>query len=180
MKKQMLHNYGLQFGSSFPKALLDVKEKVVVRRRSRCWRYKSYPAVQIRECGRCPMCLMFVESCAVCKVEESQETKRLWELGRCHSSGNGLVEVTYKEEIKSKSARYCNRCVSKRIFPTQIPGKIHDMVLAINNTSLPPAWAKRRFVQSIVFDRKDGKRGKTNNLWNSTLEEGDQDALVIN
>jgi len=46
--------------------------------------------------------------------------------------------------------------------------------------SLPPAWARKQFVKSIVFDRKDGKKGETYNLWNTVLEEGNKDAIVIN
>jgi len=178
MKKQMIHNYGLQFGSSFPKSILDIKQKVVVRRRSRCWNNKR--AVVIRECGDCPICLWGMERCDVCKEMETVHTKRLYELGRYQNVGNGLGEIQYKEETETRSARYCKRCISKKIRHTQVPGPVYDMVLGINNVSLPPAWARKRFIKSIVFDRKDRGKGETNNLWNSTLEEGDRDAIVIN
>jgi len=179
MKKQMIHNYGLQFGSSFPKTLLDIKKRIVVRRRSRCW-LKSNRDVVINECGQCPSCMWFVERCDVCRKEESSETKRLWELGTSQRVGNGLVEITYKTQIEKRSARYCARCISKKILPTQIPGKMLDMVLAINNVSIPPAWCRKRFVKSVIFDQKDGGKGENNNLWNCMLQEGDRDAIVIN
>jgi len=120
----MLQNYGLQFGSAFPKGLLDVQKRLVVRRRSRCWK-KPVRDVIVRQCNDCPICFWGIERCAVCNKMETQDTKRLYELGVCCDVGNGLCEIKYKEETKTRSARYCAPCVGKRIRATQVPGKIH-------------------------------------------------------
>jgi len=173
----MINNYGLQFGSAFPKKLLNIKRMVLVRRRSTCLRKKSSRAVVIKECNRCYDCYEGVR-CIVCGKYETVETQRLYELGRMDVVGNGLVETTYYHKYRP----FCKLCIKNRvtIHPNHIPGPYQDMVLALNNVSLPPAWARKQFVKSIVFDRKDGKKGEDNNLWNTVLEEGNQDAIVIN
>jgi len=173
----MLKNYQLQFGSTFPGKLLNIKRMVLVRRRSTCLNKRSSRAVTIKECNRCYDCLEGV-LCVVCGKYETQETKRLYELGRLDVVGNGLVETTYHHKYRP----FCASCIRNKvsIHPNHVPGTYQDMVLAINNVSLPPAWARKQFPKSIVFDRKDGHKGETHNLWNPILEEGSKEAIVIN
>jgi len=179
MKRRMIKNYALQFGSAFPKRMLNVKRKVKVRRRSTCLNNTSDRDVVIKECRRCYDCLCVAVRCVLCGRYETQETKRLFELGGLVTVGNGLVETSYQKIYHP----FCRKCIANKvntIHPTHIPGPYQDMVLAINNVSLPPAWARKQFTKSIVFDRKDGEKGETHNYWNTILEEGSKDAIVIN
>ena len=173
----MVKNYHTQFGSAFPKKLLNIKRMVLVRRRSTCLNNHSSRAVTIKECNRCYDCLEGV-LCIICGKYETEETKRLYELGRMDVVGNGLVETTYHHKYRP----FCSSCIRNKvaIHPNHVPGTYQDMVLAINNVSLPPAWARKQFPKSIVFDRKDQKKGETFNLWNHILEEGNKEAIVIN
>ena len=174
----MLKNYGLQFGSAFPKRMLNVKRMVLVRRRSTCSNNKSDRAVVIKECRRCYDCVDGVR-CVLCGKYETEETKRLYEIGEMKTVGNGLVETSYHNKYRP----FCKTCVAGKIHtihPTHIPGPFQDMVLSINNLSLPPAWARKQFTKSITFDRKDGKKGETHNYWNTVLQEGNKEAIIIN